>query len=209
MDDLITATNDIKRAINLREDTGMLLAKDCFKLRKWVSNVKNVRDRVESFNWSTMQGLNAPELPEQGAFRMLQQPNHFPCLKDVDYGDPILIKRGTGRIRGIMKSYIAVFVCLATNAVHLELVTDLTTAAFLVALKRLMARRGKIANIHSDNATNFKGASYELHELYKFFHSQGNINKLVDNVANDEIRWLKCLQILPTFVGFGKPVLRL
>ncbi|XP_043496357.1 uncharacterized protein LOC122520328 [Polistes fuscatus] len=50
----------------------------------------------------------------------------------------------------------------ATKAVHLELVNDLTTEAFLAALRRFMARRGKCSDIYSDNATNFVGAANEL-----------------------------------------------
>ena len=47
---------------------------------------------------------------------------------------------------------------MATKAVHIEVVSDLTTEAFIGALKRFTARRGKPSNIYSDNATNFVGA---------------------------------------------------
>ncbi|GFW67305.1 integrase catalytic domain-containing protein [Trichonephila clavipes] len=47
----------------------------------------------------------------------------------------------------------------ASKAVHLEIVSDLTTDAFHAALKRFAARRGKCATISSDNAKNFVGAN--------------------------------------------------
>ncbi|GFX44846.1 integrase catalytic domain-containing protein [Trichonephila clavipes] len=50
----------------------------------------------------------------------------------------------------------------ASMAVHLEIVSDLTTDAFLATLKRFVARRGKYATISSDNAKNFVGANREL-----------------------------------------------
>ncbi|XP_064556716.1 uncharacterized protein LOC135441151 [Drosophila montana] len=58
---------------------------------------------------------------------------------------------------------MAVFVCFATKAVHLELVKDLSTASFLNALKRFISTRGKPSQIWSDNATNFVGAKTASH----------------------------------------------
>ncbi|GFW18483.1 uncharacterized protein TNCV_1185101 [Trichonephila clavipes] len=48
------------------------------------------------------------------------------------------------------------------NTVHIELVSDLTSQAFIAALKRFMARRGKCAKLFSDNGKNFVGASNEI-----------------------------------------------
>ncbi|XP_076246254.1 uncharacterized protein LOC143186464 [Calliopsis andreniformis] len=62
------------------------------------------------------------------------------------------------------KVYIAVFVCYATRAVHIELVHDYTTSAFLAALDRFVARRGIPSCIFSDNGTNFVGADRELQQ---------------------------------------------
>lgn len=55
------------------------------------------------------------------------------------------------RVRGKVpyKTYIAVFVCLATKAVHIEVVSDLSTDAFIAALKRLIGRRGLSLQISS------------------------------------------------------------
>ncbi|XP_055714197.1 uncharacterized protein LOC129808445 [Phlebotomus papatasi] len=61
----------------------------------------------------------------------------------IDYAGPFSTK--CSKTRGIKtyKGYIALFVCLATKATHLEYVSDLSTEAFLAALKRFIARRGK------------------------------------------------------------------
>ncbi|GBP12586.1 hypothetical protein EVAR_10249_1 [Eumeta japonica] len=85
----------------------------------------------------------------------------------VDYAGPIMIADRKGRGCKLIKTYISVFVCLATRAVHLELVSDLTKEAFISALNRFMARRGKPRNIFSDNGTSFVGAFNELSNILK------------------------------------------
>ena len=83
------------------------------------------------------------------------------------------------RIRGRppLKMYIRVFVCFASKAVHLELVCDLSTSAFIMSFKRFAARRGKPKAVHCDYTTNFVRASRVLNELqcafYKSRQSRG------------------------------------
>ncbi|KYN00594.1 hypothetical protein ALC62_08632, partial [Cyphomyrmex costatus] len=60
------------------------------------------------------------------------------------------------------KVYLCLIVCMATKAIHLELVSDLSTEGFLNALKRFISRRGKCDSILSDNGRNFVGASQFL-----------------------------------------------
>ncbi|XP_030746816.1 uncharacterized protein LOC115875488 [Sitophilus oryzae] len=92
----------------------------------------------------------------------------------VDYAGPFFVKSGTVRKPVITKAYLCVFICFATKAVHLELVVDLTTQAFLNCFKRFIARRGLCRNVYSDNATNFIGANNELTELSRFLQDKGN-----------------------------------
>ncbi|XP_071574572.1 uncharacterized protein, partial [Temnothorax nylanderi] len=91
----------------------------------------------------------------------------------VDYAGPLQIRetRRRGRVH-VSKGYVAVFTCFSTKAVHLELVTDLTTEAFIAALRRFTARRGICSQLFSDNATNFVGAARELKEIYEFLEKE-------------------------------------
>lgn len=59
----------------------------------------------------------------------------------LDYAGPLHIKYGYVRKPTIVKAYVCVFVSLTVKAVHLELVTDLTSEAFLACLRRFIARR--------------------------------------------------------------------
>lgn len=81
-------------------------------------------------------------------------------VSGVDYAGPFRLRESKRRGRThISKAYVAVFVCFHTRAMHLELVTDLTSEAFIAALKRFVARRGICTQLYSDNATNFVGAA--------------------------------------------------
>ncbi|GFS51943.1 integrase catalytic domain-containing protein [Trichonephila clavipes] len=82
----------------------------------------------------------------------------------VDYAGPIITKPNLKRSRVTLKSYIAIFICFSTKATLLEVVSDLTTEAFLACLRRFIARRSKPSVIGSDNATNFKGSKKILNE---------------------------------------------
>ena len=62
----------------------------------------------------------------------------------------------------IIKSYVCVFVSLSVKAIHLELVSGLTTEA---TLRRFMARYGKPSLIMNNQGTNFIGAEWQIGEL--------------------------------------------
>lgn len=80
----------------------------------------------------------------------------------VDYAGPIWSRTAKGRGHTAHKSWITVFVCFCTKAVHLELVSDVSTAAFIAAYRRFAARRGVCSDIYCDNGKNFVGADREL-----------------------------------------------
>lgn len=79
----------------------------------------------------------------------------------VDYCGPFLVRDRIRRNSKQYKAYVAVFICMVVKAVHIELVEDLSTEFFIAALKRFMARRGKVKK-YSNNGTNFVGADRTL-----------------------------------------------
>ena len=107
----------------------------------------------------------------------------------IDYCGPFYIKERRHRNRSKVKVYVAIFICFATKVVHTELVSDLTTEAFLAALKRFFARRGKSSDLHSDNATNFQGAKNEIDEMFSFLQSTEHNNVVSQFLTNERVKW--------------------
>lgn len=89
----------------------------------------------------------------------------------IDYCGPFDIKQSSKRSSVISKGYVALFVCFATKAVHIEVVSDLSTESFISAFKRFIFRRGIPSHIHCDNASTFKGANNQFKELYKLHNN--------------------------------------
>ena len=77
----------------------------------------------------------------------------------VDYLGPVNVKLNRNTTT---KGYCAVFTCAVTRAVHLTVVQDLSTQAFLQALERFVSIRGAPAIMISDNATCFRGADNRI-----------------------------------------------
>ena len=70
----------------------------------------------------------------------------------VDYTGSFTIKDTQGRKT---KTYICLFVCATTRAVHLEVVDNFTAASFIMCLRRLAAAKGMPTLILSDNHKTF------------------------------------------------------
>lgn len=107
----------------------------------------------------------------------------------IDYCGPFYLKEKKFRNRVKVKAYVTVFVCLVVEAVHLELVTDLTTEGFISALRRFISRRGLCQDIYSDNGTNFVGANNVLKELYTTLNDPNQHKLIHDYLSSRRIQW--------------------
>jgi len=107
----------------------------------------------------------------------------------IDYAGPFYYKDGSRKTAKLLKCYMAIFVCFATTAVHIELATDLSTEAFLNVLKRFISRRDYPSDIYSDNSLNFVGAERELNELVALFKSQDSQQQINHFTTSKGINW--------------------
>lgn len=129
------------------------------------------------------------------------------AISGVDYCGPVMIKAHHRRAAPT-KAFIAVFVCFVTRAVHLELVSDLSTAAFLAALRRFVSRRGAVSEINSDNGTNFKGAANELQRLHELLQSSNHKEAITNWTAERGIKWKFIPPRAPHFGGLWEAAVR-
>ncbi|XP_070854473.1 uncharacterized protein [Drosophila suzukii] len=106
----------------------------------------------------------------------------------VDYTGAIKIKSSRFRGHTCYKEYIAVFICLASKAIHLEAVTGMSAQHFLWALQRLIGRRGFCQHLYSDCGTNFISSDKSLklwtNEFYK-----GIEETVVPELTRRNIQW--------------------
>ncbi|GFU08897.1 integrase catalytic domain-containing protein [Trichonephila clavipes] len=147
-----------------------------------------------------------PSYPKMGDLpkQRITQTRPFEIV-GIDFAGPILSKCQHLRKANKFKSYICLFICLATKAVHLELVSTLSTDAMLAALRRFIARRGHPSEIHSDNGTNFIGANNYLKQLYMLVKEHS-----IQKYSTDRnIRWKFIPPYAPNFVGLWESSIKL
>ncbi|XP_055613967.1 uncharacterized protein LOC129760346 [Uranotaenia lowii] len=124
----------------------------------------------------------------------------------VDYFGPVYVRPAPRR--PAVKAYVCVFVCLCTKAVHLELVSDLTTDRFIQALRRFVGRRGKCAEILSDNGTNFVGARNKMKDLIKLLNDPLHREQVAKECVNTGIQWKFSPPSAPHFGGLWEAAVR-
>ncbi len=91
---------------------------------------------------------------------MYQEPPY--TFTGVDFAGPLHIKTGNAVEN---KVWICLYTCCVTRAVHLEVVSDLTTAAFLQSLKRFAARKRLPRRFVLDKGKTLKAAAKSLKEM--------------------------------------------
>ena len=92
--------------------------------------------------------------------------------------------------------------------VHLELVSELTTEAFLAAMKRLVSRRGLPQDVHSDNGTNFIGAKNDHADLYQFLSSDTTSSSNHAYLLSHSISWHCIPERAPHFGGLWEAAVK-
>ena len=99
----------------------------------------------------------------------------------LDFFGPLTVKIG----RSDSKRWIALFTCLTTRAVHVEVAYSLSTESCVKCVRRFVCRRGSPAEIYSDNGTNFVGANKQLKQ-----QMEQTTEDLIATFTNANTKWL-------------------
>ena len=102
--------------------------------------------------------------------------------RGMDCFGPFVIKEG----RREMKKYAVIFTCMNSRAVHIKVLDDMTTDAFLNVLRCFIAIRGPVHQLRSDQGSNFAGARNELAAAIK----EMNVNKITSHLRDHDCEFL-------------------
>lgn len=135
--------------------------------------------------------------PKMGELPSQRVNPDFPFLSTgLDFAGPFFILNRKGRGSRLIKCYLCIFVCLRYKCVHLEAVSDLTKDAFIMTLRRFIARRGRPLEIFSDNGRNFVAAAKEVGSFI-----QQNKEPLFDFASQQGIKFKFTPAYAPHFGG--------
>ncbi len=98
----------------------------------------------------------------------------------VDLFGPYKVKDEVKKRVRLIKVWGIVHCCMASRAIHTDVVSDQSAEGFLLAYQRFTALRGHPRILWSDPGSNFIGAKPALTELYKF------LNKLQESELEEE-----------------------
>ncbi|XP_035786284.1 uncharacterized protein LOC118463648 [Anopheles albimanus] len=153
--------------------------------RFWVVNLRAVLKNVKNCcQWCILRAAK-PIVPQMAPLPEHRVAPHQPPFTHtgVDYFGPFLVSNLPSRATA--KRWGALFTCMSTRAVHIEVAEKLDVDSFLVCLRNFQHRRGKVRHLYSDNGTNFVGAEAELRRLVAEVN-----NKMGAMVAAEmEVEW--------------------
>ena len=118
----------------------------------------------------------------------------------VDFFGPWHVQRG----RAVVKRHGALFTCLASRAVHIEVADSLETDSFINALRRFICRRGSVREIRCDRGTNFIGAEAELKKAIEEMDDQ----EIKAELLKENIDWIKNPACASNFGGVWERQIR-
>ena len=126
----------------------------------------------------------------------------------MDCCGPFHVRQGYTRKPVFVNVFLSIFICMATKAVHLEVVSDLKTEAFIASLERFVARRGLPLNLHSDNGSNYVGAKNQLTRFYEMMNSKATKDAISHYTFRHHITWHNSPQRAPHFGGLWEAAVR-
>ena len=169
-----------------------------FWIPKLRTLVKSLVHRCNLCKKHRVKKLNAPAVGGLPNFRA-EFTTPFSAT-GVDFAGPLYYKipqadKGGRYQPAPEKSYVALFTCAATRAVHLRLVKSMSAAEFKRIFKEFTARRATPSIMVSDNAKTFQATKFWIENLVKD-------HDLYNYLCNENIEWKFNLSRAPWWGGF-------
>ena len=112
----------------------------------------------------------------------------------LDYIEPFYVKENKEK-----KVWICIFTCVTVRAVHLEMVDDMTSEQFLMALQRFISRRNTLHTVILDNAPQFKLTKTTVDKAWKQSVTHENMQRFTSDAG---IKWKFIIEFSPWMGGF-------
>lgn len=130
----------------------------------WITNGKR---RVSSvifgcFQCRRLRGKQQNQILADLPSDRVTQAHPFTYVGVDVFGPWSVVTRRTRGGQASNKRWAVMFTCLSVRAVHIELVEEMSSSAFINALRRFIAIRGNVIEFRSDRGTNFIGATDDL-----------------------------------------------
>ncbi|XP_028400806.1 uncharacterized protein LOC114523939 [Dendronephthya gigantea] len=121
----------------------------------------------------------------------------------LDFLGPLYVleRKDSNAEESMKKTYVCLYTCASTRAVHLELTPDLTVPAFLRSFRRFTSRFGVPITLISDNAKTFKSASREVKNIVRSSEVQCHL-------SNRGVDWKFIVERAPWWGGFWERMVK-
>ncbi|XP_063357962.1 uncharacterized protein LOC134647540 [Cydia amplana] len=143
-----------------------------------------------------------PRIPRMGDLPRARMAHHQRAFSycGLDLFGPMEVVVGRRR----EKRYGVLYTCLTVRAIHIELVSSLTSDSLIMSLRRMAARRGWPSHLFSDNGTNLRGACTELQRSMQ----ELNAEELKSYGANKGMEWTFIPPASPHWGGAWERLIR-
>lgn len=187
---------------------GPKLTEAVLRQRYWIPNGYNVIKSI-LHECTTCRRYGQRTMTQQMASLPLDRVDSLQAFETcgIDYAGPIQVRTWKGRGHKSYKAYIAVFVCMATKAIDLECVSDMTADAFIAALRRFVSKRGIPTKIFSDNGSNFVKANKLLQLSSQEEEAEYN-EKIYNELQKANIEWHFIPPGAPNFGGLWEAAVK-
>ena len=118
----------------------------------------------------------------------------------IDFAGPLYTSE-KGANEEDSKTYLCLFTCASTRAVHLELTKRLSSEAFMLAFRRFTSYRGLPVTLLSDNASKFKSAWKDIVKISR-------AKKVAYYMANNGVTWKFIFERAAWWGGFWERLIQ-